>query len=214
MDSRYRPVDKPTKRKGHTNSTIPRKKVSSGRPWFWHVIGHSLSILWLAPAIILLYLNLTNYVIGNTLWCPSGHCNVQGDSSSSVQEALKHDANDHNVNGALLFAQKGVEVWFTMVATLLVFDLAMIFARREGGLPVGYLLAHLEFTDALNVLNPYAWTSAFSKRSNTRLPSNADNSPRVIFFLFAILIAFLTIITNLMGPAGGTLVLPTVQYVP
>lgn len=108
-----------------------------------------------------------------------------------------------------------MEVWFTAVATLLVYDLAMMFARREGGLPIGYLLVHLEFTDVMNLLNPIPWTSAFSKRNNVEQSSNDGNSPRVAkFTLFAVLITCLTIVANLMGPAGGVLVLPTVQYVP
>lgn len=200
--------------KGNGNSTSPGKHAYGARPWLWHVISHLLSLLWLAPAIILLYLNLTKQIIGNTLWCPSGHCAILGNGQRSIVEALKYDRIDHNVTGALLFAQKGIEVWFTAVATLLVYDIAMMFARREGGLPVGYLLAHLEFTDLMNLFNPRVWTSASSKRSNIGSTSKDGNKSRVLTFtLFAVLITFLTIIANLMGPAGGVLVLPTIQCV-
>lgn len=202
-------------RKADGNQKSPHRHASGARPWLWHVLGHVLSLLWLVPAIILLYLNFTNTIIGNTLWCPSHNCAILGEGQRSIAQTLKYDRKDHDVNGALLFAQKGIEVWFTAVATLLIYDIAMMFARRKGGLPVGYLLAHLEFTDPLNVFNPLVWKSAFSKRNNIGSSSNDANKPRVLTFsLFAVLITFLTIIANLMGPAGGVLVLPTVQCVP
>lgn len=131
-------------KKGDGNSDSPRKRAYGARPWLWHVISHLLSLLWLAPAIVLLCLNLTKQVIGSTLWCSSGHCAVLGDEPGSIAEALKYDRIDQDVTGALLFAQKGIELWVTAVATLLVYDIAMMFARRDGGLPVGYLLTHLE----------------------------------------------------------------------
>lgn len=201
-----------TKAHGHHHS--PRKPGLGARPWPWHVLSHFLSLLWLAPAIILLYLNITKKVIGNTLWCPIGHCVILGDSQRSIQQALKYDRKDHDVNGALLFAQKGIEVWFTAVATLLVYDIAIMIARREGGLPLGYLLSHLEFTDPMNLFNSLVWKSASAKRSNSSSIANNAKNPRAwSLILFAALVTFLTILTNLMGPAGGVLVLPTVQCV-
>ena len=191
------------------------KRASGAKPWLWHVISHVLSLLWLVPAIILLYLNLSKTIIGNTLWCPSHDCVILGNAQHSAEQALKYDRRDHDVNGALLFVQKAVEVWFTAVATLLVYDIAMMFARREGGLPVGYLLAHLEFTDLMNLFNPLVWKSAFSQTRNVGSTSdeNAHKSRVVTFTMFAFLITNLTIIANLMGPAGGVLVLPTIQCV-
>lgn len=66
----------------------------------------------------------------------------------------------------------------------------------------------------MNILNPRVWTSASSPRSNGGSAANDGNESRVLqFSLFAALITFLTIIANLMGPAGGVLVLPTIQCV-
>ena len=217
MDSSYSKEPKSSSiwsSKADGNRLPPRKRPLGAIPWPLHVISHVLSLLWLAPAIVLLYLNLTHTVIGNTLWCPSHDCVILGDSKRAIQQAVKYDRKDHDVNGALLFAQKGIEVWFTAVATLLVYDIAMMYARREGGLPVGYLLSHLEFTDPMNVFNPLVWKSASSKRSNIGSTANNAKKTRVLTLsLFAVLITFLTILTNLMGPAGGVLVLPTVQCV-
>lgn len=215
MDSSFSKEPKPSfigSDKANGNQHSPRKRALGARSWPWHILSHVLTLLWLAPAIILLYLNITRKVIGNTLWCPTRHCVILGDSQRSIQQALKYDRRDHDVNGALLFAQKGIEVWFTAVATLLVYDIAIMIARREGGLPVGYLLSHLEFTDPMNLLNSLVWKSASSTRSNTGSASNNAKHPRAwSLIMFALLITFLTILTNLMGPAGGVLVLPTVQ---
>lgn len=217
MDSSFSKEPKPSSigsSKANGNQHSSRKHALGAIPRPLHILSHVLSLLWLAPAIILLYLNLTKKVIGNTLWCPTGGCVILGDSQRSIQQALKYDRRDHDVNGALLFAQKGVEVWFTAVAALLVYDVAIMIARREGGLPVGYLFSHLEFTDPLNIFNPLVWKSASSKRSNiASVANNAKNSRAWTLTFFAILITFLTILTNLMGPAGGVLVLPTVQCV-
>lgn len=219
MDSVFSKDPKPSsigssKAGGHQLS--PRKHARGARSWPLHVLSHVLSLLWLAPAIILLYLNFTKTIIGNTLWCPSHDCVVLGRSQSSTEQAARYDRRDHDVNGALLFAQKGIEVWFIAVATLLVYDIAMMIARREDGLPVGYLLSHLEFTDPLNLFNPLVWKSAFSKQRSNMDDStpNEAKKPRVrTLTMFAVLITFLTILANLMGPAGGVLVLPTVQCV-
>lgn len=220
MDSHYEPLSKDNmpfssaSDKTDGNLNAPPQHAFGAKSWLWHVISHVLSLLWLAPAIILLYLNFTDKIIGNTLWCPSRNCNVVGSGQRSAARAMNYDRMDHDVNGVLLFVQKAIELWFTAVATLLVYDIAMMFARREGGLPIGYLLMHLEFTDLLNLLNPLVWKSAFSKRQNASSPSDNANKSRVVTFsLFAILVTFLTIIANLMGPAGGILVLPTIQYV-
>lgn len=200
--------------KSHGNQPSSRKHARGARPWPLQLLSHVLSLLWLAPAVILLYLNFTEVVIGNTLWCPSHDCVVLGDSKRAIEGALKYDRLDHDVNGALLFAQKGIEVWFTAVAALLVYDVAIMIARREGGLPVGYLLSHLEFSDPLNFFNPLVWKSAFSKRSSTGSVSKGAKTPGALTLgLFAVLLTFLTVLTNLMGPAGGVLVLPTVQCV-
>lgn len=96
-----------------------------------------------------------------------------------------------------------------IIATTLVYDFAMLFARRGGGLPVGFFLTHLEFGDVRNLFNPLMWTAPLSHdRLGTR-----QGTTTMKLYLFAILAAFLTILANLMGPATAVLVLPTLQWV-
>ena len=125
--------------------------------------------------------------------------------------ASRLDKNDHNLLGALQFVAKALEVWFMFIATALLYDLAMIMARQEGGLPVGYLLTHLEFGDIRNLFNPTLWTSPFPHRHATHSQKHRKSVSRLFFF--GLLAALLTILANLMGPATAVLVLPTLQYV-
>ena len=181
----------------------PRKSFS------WHLLSYVVSILWLAPIASLLALNFTNHVIGASAWCPMGHCSADIFSDDVFDRARKLDKNDHNTLGALQFVAKSLEVWFMLIATSLIYDVSMMIAKRGGGLPVGYFLTHLEFGDIRNLLNPLLYTSP--------IPHPNGNQPRrvgtVILYLFAGLVIFLTILTNLMGPATAVLVLPTLQWV-
>ena len=103
------------------------------------------------------------------------------------------------------------EIWFLIIATALLYDVAMIFARGPAGLPVGYLLTYLEFSDVKNLTNPLLWTSAFAPRQD--VPSNGRRRGVTKLFLFALLAAFLTILTNLMGAATAVLLIPSLQWV-
>ena len=64
------------------------------------------------------------------------------------------DKRDHDVLASLQFVAQAFEIWFLMIATALLYDVAMILARSPGGLPVGYLLIYLEFSDVKNLANP------------------------------------------------------------
>ena len=96
-----------------------------------------------------------------------------------------------------------------LIATALIYDLAMILARMEGGLPIGFLLTHLQFTDVRNLFNPHLWTSAIPQRGAPR--SQQKSSARLM--LFGVFAALLTILANLMGPAAAVLVLPTLRWI-
>ena len=97
-----------------------------------------------------------------------------------------------------------------MIATALLFDVAMILARSPGGLPVGCLLTYLEFSDVKNLVNPLLWTSPFPGKDS---PSDRKRRGITKLPLFALLAAFLTILTNLMGAATAVLLIPSLQWV-
>lgn len=181
----------------------PRKSIP------WHLLSYIISVAWLAPISALLALNFSNHVIGASAWCPMGHCSADVFGDDVFRRANKLDRDDHNTLGALQFVAKALEVWFMLIATSLIYDVSMTIAMKGGGLPVGYFLTHLEFGDIRNLFNPLLYSSP--------IPHPNGNQPRrartFILYLFAALVVFLTILTNLMGPATAVLVLPTLQWV-
>ncbi|KAL8663436.1 MAG: hypothetical protein Q9202_003853 [Teloschistes flavicans] len=173
--------------------------------WLWHF----LSLLWVGPIIVLLYLNFSKHVIGASAWCPRGNCDAEGTTDNAVQRAYQLDRQDHDINGALQFVAKALEVWFVFIATSLVYDIGILFAKKGRGLPVGYILSHLEFADIRYIFSPLLWTSPVPHQNSV-----PEKCARIIkLYLFAIFTALLTILANLMGPATAVLVLPTLQWV-
>ncbi|KAL9581037.1 MAG: hypothetical protein Q9203_006054 [Teloschistes exilis] len=224
MDSVYEPV--PAKRPDTSYQPVNNNDLSpppSGKetPYptnprphrrsriFLHWLWHFLSLLWIGPIVVLLYLNFSKHVIGASAWCPRGNCDAQATTGNAIQRAYELDRQDHDVNGALQFVAKALEVWFVFIATSLIYDIAILFAKKGRGLPVGYLLSHLEFADIRYIFNPLLWTSPMPHRNST-----PEKRARIIkLYLFAIFTALLTILANLMGPATAVLVLPTLQWV-
>ncbi|KAL9102459.1 MAG: hypothetical protein Q9163_002389 [Psora crenata] len=191
----------------------PVLPLTKSRPksWPWHLLSHLLSFLWLAPISALLVLNFKQHVIGPSVWCPRGKCASDAFEENAVARAAKLDRADHNILGALQFVAKALEVWFMLIATALLYDLTMILARTKGGVPVGYILSHIEFGDIRNLFSPLMWTSPFPNANASTSQKHRKSISQLCFF--AILAAFLTILTNLMGPATAVLVLPTLQWV-
>ncbi|KAL9613479.1 MAG: hypothetical protein Q9167_001975 [Letrouitia subvulpina] len=187
----------------------PSKPRRKRKAVIFHWISHFLSALWIAPIAVLLYLNYSGFVIGASVWCPNRNCNAESTGDNAIEKAAKFDKQDHDVNGALQFVAKALEVWFMFIATSLIFDIGMMFAKYGQGLPVGYMLAHLEFGDIRYLINPLLWTAPIPHRKAPR-----EKNFRVLkLYLFAISTAILTILANLMGPAAAVLVLPTLQWV-
>lgn len=233
MDTTYQPVSPSEKRptqQTHVSVTSFFSRKSSSRSNYstasqprsqiWHWLALFVAFLWLLPIAALLALNFRAQVLGPSAWCPLGHCQSDvgsifesdnGSEKDFIMRASRLDKNDHNLLGALQFVAKALEVWFMFIATALLYDMAMIIARQEGGLPVGYLLTHLEFGDIRNLFNPTLWTSPFPHPQATRSQKHRKSVSRLV--LFALLAALLTILANLMGPATAVLVLPTLQYV-
>ena len=216
MDSAYHPVD-PTLEKQIQTSTRQSPTISESAELkskrrfglSLHIVSHIIGFLWIAPIIALLVLNFTNHVIGASIWCPKGNCNAQAYGENAIATANRLDVEDHDILGALQFVAKALEVWFMVVATGLVYDVALFLAKSSSGLPIGYLFTHLEFADIRNLVNPLLWTSPLPH--GNLMPSKPAGTWKL--YLFAALAAFLTILTNLMGPATAVLVLPTLQWV-
>lgn len=217
MDTAYHPVDPASEKPDVQTSTkqiqslsiAPKRKPKRQLGSVVHILTHVVGFLWIAPIVTLLVLNFKNHVIGASIWCPRGKCNAQAYGDNAIATASKLDGEDHNILGALQFVAKGLEVWFMVVATSLVYDVALFLAKSNGGLPIGYLFTHLEFGDIRNLVNPLLWTSPIPH--GNLMPSKPSGTWKL--YLFAMLAASLTILTNLMGPATAVLVLPTLQWV-
>ena len=217
MDTAYHPVHSRAEKQETQISTrqmpnistpaAPKQKRRFGLSI--HIFSHIVGFLWIAPIVALLVLNFTNHVIGASIWCPGGKCNAQAYGENAIATATRLDAEDHDILGALQFVAKALEVWFMVVATGLVYDVALFLAKSSGGLPIGYLFTHLEFGDIRNLINPLLWTSPIPH--GNLMPSKPSGTWKL--YLFATLAAFLTVLTNLMGPATAVLVLPTLQWV-
>ena len=172
----------------------------------------AVSLLWLVPIATLLTLNYTKYVIGASVWCPLGRCSADPLMDDAIEKAKQLNKADHNTLGALLLMAKFLEAWFMLIATSIVFDVAMTFATKGNGLPVGYFLAHLQIGDIRSLFNPLWWTSSIPS-SNIHSPKQPGRIKRFKLFALAVLVVAFTVLTNLMGPATAVLILPTLQWV-
>ena len=183
--------------------------ASRPRSYTWHIISHIFSFLWLAPIIALLVLNFRNTIVGSSAWCPLGNCPSRVWDPNAVNRAKELDSNDHNILGALQFIAKALEVWFIFIVTALIFDFSMIMARSKGGLPIGFLLTHLQFTDLRNLFNSSLWTAANPMKDAPK--SQRKSALRLM--MFGIFVGVLTVLANLMGPATAVLLIPTLRWV-
>ena len=107
--------------------TSPKSRPKS---YPWHFFFQSLSLLWLGPIITLLVLNFRNHVIGASIWCPFGKCFSDAFGDDAIATAVRLDKWDHDMLASLQFVAQAFEIWFLMIATALLYDVGMIFARR------------------------------------------------------------------------------------
>ena len=109
--------------------TTPAPK-SRPKSYRWHLCSQLLSLLWLGPIITLLVLNFRNHVIGASIWCPFGRCFSDAFGDDAIATAVRLDKWDHDVLASLQFVAQAFEIWFLMIATALLYDVGMFFARR------------------------------------------------------------------------------------
>ncbi|THC88103.1 hypothetical protein EYZ11_012451 [Aspergillus tanneri] len=164
-------------------------------------------LTWIAPVVILLLLNFKNWIIGAGVACriPSfkNDCNIWGQNSQSQIKLM--DDKDHEILGALQIVAKALDVWFTIVVSSLVLDLAILLAKSTG-LPMGYFMTYIEFTDVTTLLNPTFWKSSGNFEGQSRW---REASRRWAFVAF---VTMACIASNLMGPATAVLAIPTLGW--
>ncbi|KAK2748231.1 hypothetical protein FQN55_004507 [Onygenales sp. PD_40] len=159
-------------------------------------------LAWLLPIAALLWLNFKRQVIGASVACRipayKDACNLWQDLQ---QETVELDSKDHEILGVLQVVAKALEVWFGIVVGALVLDIAMVLLRHRR-LPMNYFLTFLEFTSVLTLVTPRFWKSCFSRGASEPW-----------LWAFALLVALLCIISNLMGPAVAVLGIPSLGWV-
>ena len=159
--------------------------------------------------MFLLVINFTSHTIGPSAWCPNGNCwiNPFNGDANSFEVAQRFDEEDHNTLGALQLVAKALEVWFVFVATNLVYNVAMMLASMPDGIPIAYLMSHLECIDLKSLIDPLLWTAPISHGKDLKRRSRT-----LKLYLFTILAALMCVLANLMGPAVAVLILPSLQW--
>lgn len=184
------------------------------RGWLQTLLIQIACFLWLLPVAALLTLNFKKYVVGASAWCPDRNCYVDwfNPARSVPLENLRNfDKRDHNLLGALQFVSKALEIWFSLIATALVYIVTFLIAGKRDGLPVGYLTRPSEFANLPGVLDPLLWRTL---PSVSRTKVNAESrSYRPRIYLFVSFTILLCLICNLMGPATAVLTLPSLQWI-
>jgi hypothetical protein len=85
--------------------------------------------------VTLLIFHFKNHIIGASAWCPTGKCSADPLGHTAIRRAQALDAYDHNTLGALQFVAKALEVWFVFIASSLVYNVTLMLASSDNGLP-------------------------------------------------------------------------------
>ncbi|KAH0566352.1 hypothetical protein GP486_000258 [Trichoglossum hirsutum] len=172
-------------------------------------------LAWIAPMITLLVLNFTGWTVGAGVGCRlkslKRDCYVDlldSDGPDAEERAEKLNKKDHEILGTLQFVAKALEIWFTVIAASLIYDLTILLALKIDGLPIGYLMTHAEFGDIVALFERALWGSSGLLR-----PAHpGERVRRFWLFFFMLFVIVLCITCNLMGPSTAVLVLPTLGW--
>jgi hypothetical protein len=187
--------------------------LSKTRSWRKTLFVQSFALLWLAPILFLLVINIQGYTIGPTIWCPARNCWVDfyNADTEAVQRQLRdYNHDDHNVLGGLQLVAKALEVWFETIAVYLVYLVTMDIAGLESGLPIGFLMRPFEFSRAPSLFDKLLWQSGPSFLGAKTKKSKAY---RTRIYLYILMTIALCALCNLMGPSAAVLVLPALQWI-
>ncbi|GIZ37388.1 hypothetical protein CKM354_000083500 [Cercospora kikuchii] len=186
----------------HARSEEPRS-ISK----FLAVFFQLLALLWVGGIGYLLYVNFKQHILGASAWCTFNTCFPQVWANDlKVPRALlvKFDRDTHNLLGGLQLAAKLAEIWFCLIAAWLVYLKTIQLAQSPQGLPIGYMLRHIEFANTLGLFHKLMWTTSAARRRH-------NGRHRLVSYLC--LTGLLCVLCNLMGPAVAVLLLPSLQWI-
>jgi hypothetical protein len=221
-------------------ASSPEERKRRKRASFGFYCSILFSVLWLAPAVFILFINFRGQinpragVIGQSIGClgDSERCRLNLQDVNQISQAQKLAKLDKNALGALQLAAKALEVWFVTIATSLIFTMVKIIARSTSrpSLPLRFIYIHdalgeLGSLGKLLLLEPLG--KPFKKLlRQIRRGHLSEHQPifhnngdwglslwcRIELYLFSIFVVLVSIVCSLMGPATAVLVLPTMQW--
>ena len=156
------------------------------------VCHQALCLLWLGPALTLLWLNFHGYVVGASIGNHRCHFNVF--SNRSFEEVARCNKASHTAMGWLQLASKILEIWFMVVISGILYDVLKLLSSLENHFPLGFLAKYVEVGDPLSLV---------------RWPKGAK---KVKHHAFVVLVSVFCVLVNLMAPATAILILPSLQW--
>ncbi|KAG7009615.1 hypothetical protein G7Y79_00002g007300 [Physcia stellaris] len=190
----------------HDQSLRPQRVY---RYWPKMSLSWFAGLLWLAPIIVLLYFNFTNYIIGPSASCPPEGCKADPLAASGSHWTQDLDYNDHNTLGGLQLVAKVLELWFLFIALNAVYNITTVLASSGDGLPIGLLSTPWVFAESRSLWEGFR--AVFSRSALSTAKERPPMSRKVYFFVG--FIAFMCVLVNLMGPAVAVLALPALRWV-
>ncbi|PPJ59331.1 hypothetical protein CBER1_05784 [Cercospora berteroae] len=174
---------------------------------FLAVLFQLLALLWVGGIGYLLYVNFKQHILGASAWCTFNTCFPQVWAKDlMIPRALlvKFDRDTHNLLGGLQLAAKLAEIWFCLIAAWLVYLKTVQLGQSAQGLPIGYMLRHIEFANTLSLFDRLMWTTSVARR-------HRKGQHRLLSYLC--LTGLLCVLCNLMGPAVAVLLVPSLQWI-
>jgi hypothetical protein len=195
-----------------TNEVIePRHVHHIKRPgnqsWWTQALQLVVSLAWLGVCGLMLWLQYSAKFVGVSVGC--WNCKVNPFDNNDQEWRAELDHRDHNVMGVLQFVAKALEVLFVYLCIRFVYCLAMIIGSKYSGLPLGLFTTHAEFGDLRYVFTSELWRSPSPPKQD---PKSREPGYTKILYLFAVVVAFMSILVNLIGPSIAVLLIPSQQW--
>ncbi|KAF2670407.1 hypothetical protein BT63DRAFT_424351 [Microthyrium microscopicum] len=160
-------------------NAIPQERKRKRPKLYSRRVRNTLTLLfgvcWIVPAVCLMYLDISGYVVGAAIGCRS--CRINPNLANASRNEQAQDKRNHNILGALQLLAKLLEAWFIFAAGSLAYNYAIRLAKK-GVLPVSMLTVHAEFLNLPYMRNLMGRTIGVMKEgsSETRSHHSRENS--------------------------------------